>query len=183
MKRKGQEVERVRALLEGFKEFFLTITVYDFAILGGFFLLFTLFFLLAILFRKSVGLFILFLFFSLLTIGVAPFISSAIITEYVNKFEVVYKNNKKLNFYDGILISGKLINRGRVDFKKCVFEVTLYNPASNPLKERVNKLKPLLKRQFTLQGPIKRGESKEFRYLIDGIRFDIYEQVIDIRCF
>lgn len=176
-------MEKVRALFEGFKEFFLTISVYDFAFLGAFFLLFLLFFLLAILFRKNILLFLLFLLMSLSTLGVSPFIINSLVDGYINKFEVVYKNNRELNFFDGILISGTLMNKGRVDFKRCVFEVILYSPASNALKESANKLKPLLKKEFILEGPIKQGESKDFRYLIEGVSFKNYERDVSIRCF
>ncbi|MFW6307963.1 MAG: DUF2393 family protein [Campylobacterales bacterium] len=176
-------MEKVKELISSFKEFFVTVSVYDFAFMGGFFLLFLLFFLLAILFRKNIALFILFFLMSLSTIGVAPFVVNSLIDNYVNKFEVVYKNNRELNFFDGILISGTLINKGRVDFKRCVFEVILFMPASNVIKESANKLKPLLKREFVLEGPIKKGESKDFRYLIEGINFENYEKEVDIRCF
>jgi hypothetical protein len=120
---------------------------------------------------------------SLSTIGAAPFVVNSLINEYINKFEVVYKNNRELNFFNGILISGTLINEGKVDFKRCVFDVVLYLPASNIVKESANKLKPLLKREFVLEGPILKGGSKDFRYLIEGINFQNYEKEVDIRCF
>jgi len=136
------------------------------------------------MFKRSILAFLFFFLLSVLTIFVAPIGSNFLVKNFVNKSELVLSNSKKLQFYDAFMLSGKITNRGRFDFKKCVITLNIYKPNANPLKNAVNRyLKPLLRDEFFMDEKIPRDESSDFRFLIEDFKYNDFATDIDSRCY
>lgn len=158
--------------------------VFDFAVLSLSFLLFLLFLLLAIMFRKSTVLFLLLFVLALSSIIAAPIISNMIVKGYVNKSNLTLKIDRRLQFYDAYMLSGMITNEGRRDFKECTIDFEAYKEGANFLKTFVNRyFKPLEKRELVVHGPIKMGESKDFKFLVDGFTYHDFKVTIKNRCY
>ena len=82
------------------------------------------------------------------------------------------------------MLDGTVKNEGRRDFKECVIEFEAYKEGANVLKTFVNKhFKPLMKRELIVQGPIKKGESKPFKFLVDHFIYHDFKVQIQDRCY
>lgn len=171
-------------ILLGLKEYLLLLGIFDFAILGFFFLIFLFFLLTALLFKKSLLVaFFLFLL-SILSIIVAPVVGNYIVKNYVNKSSLHLESSKKLHFYDAYLLSGYIENIGKREFKQCILELNIYTPSENPIKNALNRyLKPLHKESFVISGPILVGDSKDFRFLLEGFSYSNFKSEVSSRCY
>jgi len=171
-------------ILLGLKEYLLMLGIFDFAILGFFFLIFLFFLLCTVLFKKTLLVAFLFFLLSILSVIAAPIVSNYIVKNYVNKSRLYLENDKKLNFYDAYLLSGYIENIGKKEFKQCVLELNIYTPSENPIKNALNRyLKPLRKEIFVIDGPISVGDSKDFRFLSEGFSYSDFKSEVSSRCY
>ena len=171
-------------ILLGLKEYLLTLGIFDFAILGFFFLVFLFFLLCTILFKKNLILAFIFFLLSIISVISAPIVGNYVVKNYVNKSYIHLDNDKRLHFYDAYLLSGVIENRSKHEFKYCVLELNVYTRSTNPLKNSLNRyLKPLLNQSFVVEGPIAVKESKNFRFLVEGFLYQDFASDVSSRCY
>jgi len=90
--------------------------------------------------------------------------------------EQLYKNScellsqKRLSFTPAIVVNGTITNESKFDFSSCKISATAYKSSNNIVKKYVYLLKPLKKRSI-LQENILKGETQEFKIIIEPFTY------------
>ena len=144
---------------------------YDYILFGGVFALFLLLMLLAILFRKKLGLsiFIVLLSFGVLFAG--PTIGYVKLHEYIFKNEVTLLSQKKLSFTPAIVVKGTLQNTSKKNFKNCKIRVNVYKASKNKLKNFLYSFKTIQKMSM-LEFNINQNETRKFKMIVEPFNYN-----------
>jgi len=140
------------------------LTIYDyfaFSLVGVFFLLsFLIFIMIA---RKRLGLGLLWLLLSIMIVVISPIFIKLYFDKTVKKVEIIEKKETKLNFAKMLVIKGKLKSKAKIDFKKCRVFAKVVQVDENKYKNILNNLKPKRYMSILLDRELKRGESLPFK--------------------
>lgn len=159
-------------ILDDLKEFFHTLSIYEYAGFGIAFLLFLILFFAAIAMRKRIGMLLLFLMLSFVVLGVSPITIKYVVNTYMKKTEITLTTDKKLQYINTVIIAGKLKNTGMMDYKKrCIITAKLVAKSSNPLKQVTKELKPLRKKELVIDEWLAVGEETKFKIIIDDFDY------------
>jgi len=158
------------AIKEKITAFINELVVYDYILFGSVFALFLLFIILAIILRKKIVLSIVLILFSFTILTLGPTLG------YIKMHEQLYKNScellsqKRLSFTPAIVVNGTITNESKFDFSSCKISATAYKSSNNIVKKYVYLLKPLKKRSI-LQENILKGETQEFKIIIEPFTY------------
>lgn len=172
-------------ILEDLTEFVNTLSIYEYAGFAVAFLLFLIFFFMAIAMRKKIGMMLLFLMISFVVLGVSPIAIKYVVNTYMKKTEITLSTDKKLSYIDTVIIAGKLKNTGLMDYtKKCIVSAKLVAKSSNQLKQVTKEFKPLRKKEIILYDPLPVGKETQFKIIIDGFDYEKpFKSVVKAECW
>ena len=161
---------------------FHSLTKYDLMAIGWVVLLALLMLIMAIFIkRRSLSYFLFFLGFVLFFFG-PPAIKIAL-DRIIRATEVTVTAVKPLKFSQTLLLEGNITDRGKIDFSDCDLLIVTYRP-DTPLKTWAAWFKPRHVYLRRLNQPLLRGETKDFRLLVDPFydRGD-FNVTVDARCY
>jgi hypothetical protein len=153
--------------------FFGQFNIYD--ILGFTFVMFfgLLILYLSYVLRKKIVLMILMILIGLSTLIGGPFLMDKLVDSVAKKTTISNLTLKQLQFTDALVVTGKIQNAGKVDFKSCKIVVTTRKTSKNQYKDILLQYKkPANKHIMKLDYTLAKGEEKEFKYIVDGFRTD-----------
>lgn len=172
-------------ILSDLKEFVNTLSIYEYAGFAVAFLLFLVFFFMAIAMRKKLGMMLLFLLFSFMILGISPIAIKYVVNTYMKKTEITLTTDKKLSYIDTVIIAGKLKNTGLMNYtKKCIISAKLVARSSNQLKQVAKEFKPLQKKEIVLYDPLPVGKEINFKIIIDHFEYTKpFKSVVKAECW
>jgi len=150
--------------------FINALITYDYILFAGVFALFLLLMVLAILFRKKLGLsiFIILLSFGVLFAG--PTIGYVKLHEYIFKNEVTMISQKRLSFTPAIVIKGTIQNSSKKDFKSCKIIAEVHKVSKNKLRNYFYSFKNI-KKMSMLESDIKKGQTRNFKMIVEPFQY------------
>jgi len=161
------------------------LTIYDYfaySMVGVFFLFSFLIFIMII--KKRLGLGLLWLFFSIVTVLISPVAIKIYFDKTVKKIEIVDKSEKKLNFAKMLIVEGKIKSLAKIDFKKCRVFVKVVKIDKNKYKNILNNLKPKRYLSILLDRELKKGESLPFKAVFKDFKPKYeYKIKVDGECY
>ncbi len=161
---------------------FQSLTKYDYMAIGWIlFLALLLLILAAIVKRRTLSYFLLFVAVSLLFVG--PVVVKGIMDRYLRVAKVDISKIKPLTYSRSLLIEGSITNSGRIDFKRCDLALIIYKQESNILKSVAARLKPMRVEIDSLDFPLPSGESKPFRIIVDHFNAHDFNLSLQPRCY
>ena len=158
------------AIKEKITAFIDELVKYDYILFGSVVALFLLFMILAIVLRKKVALSIFLILFSFLILTLGPTLGYIKMHEYLYKNSTILISHKKLSFTPAVVVRGSITNESKVDFKSCSITASAYKSSKNIIKKYIYPLKPL-KKMSILEYNINRGETKEFKIIIEPFNY------------
>lgn len=158
-------------LKASFQAFVESLHTYDYVLFGICGALFLVLLFLAILLRNRVGLSLLLVLLSFITLIAGPIIAYTYIHSTVYKTEISELEIKRLEFSQAVVIKGKLTNLGKENFKKCKISSSAYRGATNFLEELVFPLKPFFKRSIIKEENIDINSSLDFKLLLEPFTY------------
>jgi len=153
------------------QQFVASLHDYDyilFAISGA---LFFLILLLAIILRHRTGLSLLLVLVAFIIIIAGPIIGYNYIHATVFKTEITDLNIKRLEFSEAVVIKGKLTNRGKQPYQKCIISSKAYKGPTNFLEKLVYPLKPFQKMSILKQEDINVTQSIDFKIILEPFTY------------
>ncbi|MEN8303939.1 MAG: DUF2393 domain-containing protein [Campylobacterota bacterium] len=158
------------AIEEKITRFINELVVYDYILFGSIFALFLLFIILAIVLRKKIVLSMFLILFSFTILTVGPTLGYIKMHEYLYKNSCELLSQKRLSFTPAVVVNGTITNQSKFDFSSCKISATAYRSSKNIVKNYVYLLKPLKKRSI-LQENILKGETQEFKIIIEPFTY------------
>ena len=150
--------------------------IQDYILFGSVFVLFLLFMILAIVFRKRKKISFFLVTSALLIFFLGPTLGYMQMHKFLFKNEVKLISEKKLEFTKAIVIKGSLKNLSDRDFSACKITATAYIKTSNEYKNYILRLKPIQKSSI-VEEDIKKDQSKEFKMFVEPF---VYNKEYDI---
>jgi hypothetical protein len=148
------------------------LTIYDYAAFGWLLFLFLIILTLAILLgRKRPTLAISLIMITIVLMFVAPFGIKFFLDKTVRKVEIVTEKISKLHFASSLIISGHVVNDGKVPFKKCRINAKVFKISENKYKNILNNLKPLRNKTIVVDKNISQGESAMFKIVFENFTY------------
>lgn len=171
-------------LLPFAKDFAANLSLYDYIGFAVGFILFILFFMIAIVVRKRIAAFLFFLFMALAVPFATPFGIKYTMNNYIKTTKISITTNKRLKFVDAILLEGNITNTGMMHYKKCQVRVKYSLKGANELKTMVNSLKPFRVEKIMVEEPIAIGGSASFKMLVENFpRESGYNDTVVAECW
>lgn len=145
---------------------------YDYLAFGWLFLLFFLFFILAlILIRRKPFLSLFILLVDISVVGVSPFAIKWYLDDKLRGNESQTTLVKQLQFSDTLIVEGSVKNISDIDFTTCLTHVKVIKPDNNKYKSFLLALKPIRNQSILLEMPPARGQETPFRVLFEPFRY------------
>jgi ribosome maturation protein Sdo1 len=102
----------------------------------------------------------------------------------LRKNTVVIETVKPLKYTKSVIIKGKITNKGKIDFKKCLIEIKIVKTSKNRLHAMLYQLKPIKKMSILLDRHIKKGSGVSFKTMINDIKYEKYYSVVpSAKCY
>ncbi len=140
------------------------LTIYDYfaySMVGVFFLFsFIVFLMIA---KRRLGLGLLWLVLSIMTVFASPFMIKIYFDKTVKKVDIVDLNNTQLDFAKMLVIKGKLKSQAKIDFVKCRIFAKIIKTDKNKYRNILNNLKPKRYVSILLDKELKKGDSEAFK--------------------
>ena len=166
-----------------FQNFAETLHMYDYVLFGISGALFLVLLFLAILLRNKIGLSLLLVLLSFITLIAGPIIGYNLIHSTLYKTKVTELTIKKLEFTQALIIKGTLTNLGKQTFKKCKISSSAYRGAHNIVEEWVFPLKPFMKRSIIREETIDINSSINFKILLEPFTYSKeYNVSLKVNC-
>ncbi|RUM67236.1 MAG: hypothetical protein DSZ06_01655 [Sulfurospirillum sp.] len=147
-------------------------SIYDYiTILWFVFVLFLLFILIILLAKKKPKLAIWLTFFSVVLIVVAPFGIKYFLDQSVRKVTVVKDKVVRLKYASTLIVTGFINNKGDVDFHTCQIDAKVIRYTPNPVKFKINSLKPIRFKSVVIDENLTVGDSLPFRVVFDNFKY------------
>jgi len=143
---------------------------YDYILFGASFLLFILFIILALLFRKKLIIALFFILLGFATLILGPTLGYIQMHKYIFKNTTKLLSQKRLHFVQLVIVKGTLTNESKLDFKKCIITANAYKVTKNKYKNYLYKLKPFQKMSIIKQN-IQKGETQAFQIIIEPFTY------------
>ncbi len=162
--------------LDGLKAYILNylhhFSTYDYIAYAWLILLFFVAVLLSIVVAKRSPIFsLLIVILSLLLLFVGPFVLKHYLDQYLRASSTQTILVKKLNFSNTLIVTGSITNLSKKSFSTCKIDVDVLKSSTSSIKNFVNRLKPLLKKSISIDEPMKRDATKEFRVVFDNFTY------------
>ena len=154
---------KITAFIEG-------LIPYDYALFGSAFLLFVMFIILGLVFRRKIVLSLLFILLAFVTLLVGPTLGYIKMHEYLFKNIVTLTSQKHLQFSEAVVVYGTLTNESKKYFKECKITASAYSVTSNKYKNYLKKLKPFQKMSI-FEKDIAVAETREFKIIVEPFRY------------
>jgi len=147
-----------------------TLSLYDYALFGGVFVVFILVIILALIARKRIlsSIFLILLAFAILFLG--PTLGRKMMYDYLYKNTVTITSEKQLQFCDAIVVKGTLKNESKKDFKVCKIEVLVHKVSTSTLRNYVNNFKHIDGVVF-YEEDISKGQEIKFKAIIEPFKY------------
>jgi len=147
-------------------------SIYDYIAIGWFiFVLLLLFVLILLLARKKPKLAAWLALLSTILIIVAPFGIKYFLDQSVRKVEVLTQKVVKLNFANSLVVSGKIINEGNVDFHSCKIDAKVIRYDPNKFKFAINSLKPIRSISKIIDKNLTIGDTIPFKMVFENFNY------------
>ena len=163
-------------MLENIKQNLLdyihALTIYDYAAFGWLLFLFFIILTLAILLgRKKPTLAISLIMITILLMFVAPFGVKYFLDNTVRKVDVITDQVSKLHFASSLIVTGHLINDGKVPYQKCRVNAKVFKISENKYRNILNNLKPLRNKTIVVDKNISQGEEVMFKIVFENFKY------------
>jgi len=97
---------------------------------------------------------------------------------------IIDQNSTKLHFTPDLIVTGKVQNKGYVDFRTCRIRAKIFKKDTNKIKDTLNHLKPLRQKSILLKKELLQEATEEFKIVFN--RFDYpgaYRVQISAECY
>ena len=155
-----------------FNEYIASLGIYDYLGLGAVVLVFLLLFLFSILLRKRFILATIIGFIGVFILLFGPFVSKYVLDMTVRASTIEELVVKKLQFTDGMLITGKIKNIGKITFDECTIKVKVTLVSKNYFKNLKYQFKPYKHYNYDREVNIEPNGLEDFRILVDDFKTD-----------
>jgi hypothetical protein len=125
-----------------------------------------------------------FMFVILILFITGPVAIKLILDKTVRKVAILDQNYTQLNFSKYLVVTGKLQNRGKVNFGRCYINTKVQKVSDNKYKNILNLIKPMRKRTIMVDKNISVNESEEFKVVFE--KFDYradYDVIVSAECY
>jgi uncharacterized protein DUF2393 len=154
---------KVTAFVEG-------LISYDYILFSSSFVLFIVFIILSIVFRKKLTIAIVFVLLGFFILLLGPTVGYIQMHNYLFKNSIVLESQQKLSFTEAIVVKGKLTNDSKFDFSTCEITANVYKVTKNKYRNYLLKFKPFQKSSMFTPAILK-GESYDFKLFIEPFRY------------
>ncbi len=157
---------------QGLIDYIHALTVYDYIAFAWLLFLFLIILTLAILLgRKKPTLAIFLIMIVILLMFVAPFGIKYFLDKTVRKVDVVTDKISKLHFASSLIVTGHLINVGKIPYQKCTINAKVFKISENKYRNILNNLKPLRNKTIVVDKNISEGEEAMFKIVFDKFTY------------
>lgn len=139
---------------------------YDYALFGAIFILFLLFIVFALLFRRKLVVSLFFILLGFITLFVGPVVGYVELHNYLFKNSTKLLSQKRLKFSKAVVIYGSLTNESKKDFKECEITANIYAVTGNKYRNYLKKFKPFMKTSI-LEQDIMLSQTKKFQIIVE----------------
>ena len=158
------------------------LTLYDYIAFGWILLFFILLLIFSILISsKRPILATIFILFDFLLFIFSPILVKTFINQTVKKTQIEIINNERLIFGKSVIVTAKIVNKGKIDFKECEIKGRIVKAGNNFLKNFIYKLKPLKKRTIFIKEKIPKNSSYEFKMVFNDFKYAKNDYNISIK--
>ncbi len=161
------------------------LTLYDYVAFGWLLFLFLIILTLAILLgRKKPTLALFLIMIVILLMFVAPFGMKYFLDTTVRKVDVVTDKISKLHFASSLIVTGHLINSGKVPYQKCRVNAKVFKINENKYRNILNNLKPLRNKTIVVDKNISEGQEAMFKIVFDKFTYSKeYNVTLSAECY
>ncbi len=172
-------------LKENLLDYLHTLTLYDYTAFGWLLFLFLIILTLAVLLgRKKPTLALFLIMIVILLMFVAPFGIKYFLDKTVRKVEVVTDKISKLHFASSLIVTGHLINSGKIPYQKCRINAKVFKINDNKYKNILNNLKPLRNKTIVVEKNISQGQEAMFKIVFDKFTYSKeYNVTLSAGCY
>ncbi len=161
------------------------LSIYDYIAYGWLFaiLCFLLFIAIALIGKKPIRALTLIVLTMILML-IAPFGLKLFLDKTIRHAIIVDQNSTKLHFTPDLIVTGKVQNKGYVDFRTCRVRAKIFKKDTNRIKDTINRLKPLRQKTILLKKRLQQEAMEEFKIVFN--RFDYpgaYRVQISAECY
>lgn len=144
--------------------------LYDYILFGLSFVLFLLFIIFALVFRKKLIIALFFVLLGFATLILGPTLGYIEMHKYLFKNSTKLISQKRLHFVQAVIVKGSITNESKFDFKECKISAEVYKITKNKYKNYLLKLKPFQKMSI-LEHTLPKGQTREFRIIIEPFTY------------
>lgn len=147
-------------------------SIYDYIAVGWFvFVLLLLFVLILLLARKKPKMAVWLTLLSIILIVVAPFGIKYFLDQSVRKVVVKKEDVVKLKFASSLVVTGKIINEGNVDFHTCKIDAKVIRYDPDKFKFAINSLKPIRFASKIIEKNLTIGDTVPFKMVFEDFNY------------
>lgn len=150
--------------------FLNNLIMYDYFLFGGAFVLFVLFIIFGLLFRKKVGLAVLFILLGFSSLVLLPILGYQMMHKHLFKNTVTLTQEKRLQFTDAIVVKGTLHNQSKRNFKECKITARVLKVSKNKYKNYILQFKTI-KKMSIIQENILKDETIHFKIIVEPFTY------------
>ena len=163
---------RIELLKENLLEYIHHLSLYDYMAYGWVLLFFVIFLILSILISsKKPLLSVVFILLNFTFLLFSPLMINTFMNKTVRKNSVKIIKIDYLHFSKALIVSAKIKNEGKVDFKECKVKAKIIKQSKNAFKNFLYGLKPLKKRTIFIKDKITKQSSMEFKVVFDNFDY------------
>lgn len=144
--------------------------LYDYILFGLSFVLFLLFIIFALVFRKKLIIALFFVLLGFATLILGPTLGYIEMHKYLFKNSTKLISQKRLHFVQAVIVKGSITNESKFDFKECKISAEVYKITKNKYKNYLLKLKPFQKMSISEKNLLK-GQTREFKIIIEPFKY------------
>jgi hypothetical protein len=151
-------------------KFINELIIYDYILFGSLLILFIIFVLVGVIFRRKTLLAIFIILFAFITLFAGSIFGYIAMHQYLFKNETTIISQKKLSFTKAVVVYGTLKNSSERDFKSCKITASAYKVSSNEIKNYLLKFKPIIKMSI-IENDILKGQEREVKFIIEPFTY------------
>ena len=144
------------------------LSVYEYIAYGWVILLFIFLLIFSIVISSKKPILSVFLiFFNFVFLVFSPLFVSVLMDKSVRKTKIFIEKRERLHYGNSLIVEGKVINIGKIDFDMCKVNMKVYKVSKSFLKNYLYLLKPLGKKTIWIRKPLKRKNQESFKIVLD----------------
>jgi hypothetical protein len=105
-------------------------------------------------------------------IFIAPFAIKFFLDKTVRKVVILDQNYTKLNFAKYLIVTGKVENRGKVNFGRCYINTKIKKVSDNKYINIFNSIKPIRNRTVIMDKNISVNNNGDFKVVFEKFNYD-----------